>query len=236
MSLLRRGSAAVAACAVGLLALAAAGPVSAGPEGESPADISNQPTELLSPGLAYLRAEDVRLRRYPDRIELDLTMTTPTPGTYVYPDTVPVTRQASPEAFTMWVFIFNDPEACAREASEDPCGPNDFNVVARGGVYGAAGHVTSVDHSGGSFELDRDAGGRMAFHAVVHVGDRQRDMPAGATTFPLEDPLGAEVHVAIAPHGQIDPATIATELYEPAGTPTCGCWWLAFFEPAAGGE
>ena len=55
------------------------------------------------------------------------------------------------------------------------------------------------------------------------------DLPPGATTFPLENPQGAEVHVAIAPHGQLDPATVATELYLPAGDPTCGCWWVSFF-------
>lgn len=215
----------------GVLLVATAGPLPAATEGESPVGISNQPTDRLSPGLRYLEADGVSLRRYADRIEIDLSMTTPTPGTYVYPDTVPVTRQASPEAFTMWVFIFNAPQACLREAGTDQCGPDDFNEIARGGVYGVAGHVTSIDHSGGAFELDRDAGRRMAFHGVVHVGDPQREMPPGEPTFPLEDPFGAEVHVAIAPHGQVDPATVASELYEPAGTPTCGCWWLAFFEP-----
>jgi len=202
---------------------------------EAPASISNQPTDQLSPGLEYLHLEDARLTRHPDRLVIEVTMDTPIPGTYVYPSHVPPDRQASPEVFTMWVFIFNDPGACTREEASDRCGPDDFSETARGGVYGVAGHATAVDHSGGAFDLDRDAGGRMTLAGEVGVGDPQRgDMPPGAVTFPLENPMGAEVHVAIAPHGQLDPRTIASELYDPAGDPTCGCWWLAFFEPPSG--
>jgi hypothetical protein len=46
--------------------------------------------------------------------------------------------------------------------------------------------------------------------------------------------MEAEVHIAIAPHGQLDPATIATDLFEPAGIPDCGCWWNAFFAAGPG--
>jgi hypothetical protein len=217
---------------VGLLfSTGPAGVVVAQPEPQLPYEISNQPTEGLSPGLVYLRLEDASLTRYPDRIVVDLSMDTPVPGTYVYPSTVPPERQASPEAFTLWVFIFNAPEACTRVELTEACGPDDFSEKARGGAYGVAGHVTSLDHSGGAFELDRDAGGRMTLHGEVKVGQQQRPPVAeGSTTYPLENPMGAEVHLAVAPHGQVDPATIASELYEPAGDPTCGCWWLAFFE------
>ena len=104
-------------------------------------------------------------------------------------------------------------------------------------VYiGVKGHVTAIDHSGAAFELDRDSGGRLTLRGEILAGAPQRrDLPPDALTFPLEDPLGAEVHVAVAPHGQVDPLTIGTEIYEPAGNPGCGCWWLAFFhDPATG--
>jgi hypothetical protein len=193
--------------------------------------VDNQPTAPFDADLQLLRPEDARVTRYEDRVEFEVTMTTPTPGTYVYPDSVPAERYASPEAFTLWAFVFNHPEACA---TPNECGPGDFTEAVQGGLYGVAGHLTAVDHSGGAFELDRDGGGRMTLRGEVKVGDPSRTLPS-SPTFPLQNPLGAELHVAVAPHGQADPAAIASELYEPAGNPACGCWWLAFFPPPPSG-
>jgi hypothetical protein len=193
-------------------------------------DVGNAPTLQLSPDLELIRVEDALLTRDPDGLTFEISMDVPTPATYVYPDEVPPGRRASPELFTMWSFIFNFPEACTSGSGDELCGPDDFTDAARGGVYGLAGHVTAIDVSGGPFELDRDAGGRMTFHRRIEVGDPERPNPE-EVTYPLENPLGAEVHVAIAPHGQMDPATVVTELFNPAGNPDCGCWWGAAFLP-----
>ncbi len=217
--------------AVSMAALSSTASV-AQPASEIAFDVENAPTDHVGSAEPLLRPEHARLTRYGDRIAVEISMPTPVPGTYVYPADVPPTRRASPEAFTLWAFVFNRPEACVGSTEPPRCGPEDFSQAARAGIYGVAGHVTSVDHSGGAFELDRASGGQIVLKGEIAIGDPQRmDMPPGVPTYPLEDPLAAEVHLAIAPHGQVEPATIATELYEPAGDPACGCWWVAFFVP-----
>lgn len=195
--------------------------------------VGNVPTEALAPGTALIRAEDALLTRDDDRLILEISMDVPTPGTYRYPDGMPPESQAAPEAFTLWAFVFNYPENCTSGDAPFLCGPDDFTEGAEGGIYGLAGHVPSIDHSGRAFEYDRSTDGRMTLTGEIRVGDPQRpDSPPGSINFPLANPRGAEVHVAIAPHGQIDPKTLASDLYEPAGSPDCGCWWNAFFLPA----
>jgi hypothetical protein len=196
--------------------------------------VENDPVTALG-NEPTLRAEEATLTRHQDRLAFEVRMDTPAPGTYVYPDDVPDVRQAAPEVFTAWAFVFNYPENCVSADEWPNCGGDDFSDSVKGGVYGVAGHLTAVDHEGGGFVLDRDAGGQVILRGEIAVGDPQRtDLPPGATTFALENPLGAEVHFAIAPHGQLDPATVATELYDPKGDPPCGCWWVAFF--SADGE
>lgn len=194
-------------------------------------EVSNAPTEMLS-GAEWLRAEDARLTRFDDRIEFELTMDVPRPNGYVYPEGVPPERRAAPEAFTLWAFVFNHPEQCTSGQPPLTCGGDDFSEAVKGGVYGLAGHVPSIDHSGGAFVFDRATAGQMTLAGEIKVGDAQRsDQPPGEITFPLENPMGAEVHFAVAPHGQMVPETITAELYSPAGSPDCGCWWGAFFLP-----
>jgi hypothetical protein len=208
-----------------LLAPAAA----AQPEPQIADRVENDPVEMLG-GAPILRAEEALITRYEDRLTFEVRMDTPAPGSYVYPEDVPEARKAAPEVFTAWAFVFNHPEHCLGDVDWDYCGAADFSEDVRSGVYGLAGHVSSIDHEGGSFVLDRATDGQVVLRGEIRMGDPPYpDLPPGATTFPLENPLGAEVHVAIAPHGQLDPATIATELYEPAGNPVCGCWWVSFF-------
>ena len=210
-------------------ALALAAPVSAQPEPVQAVRVENAPIEVLG-GEPTLRAENALLTRYEDQLVFEIRMDTPVPGSYVYPPAVPDIRKAAPEVFTVWAFVFNNPERCVGTDDWARCGVDDFNDDIRTGVYSVAGHVTSIDHEGGAFILDRGTDGQMVMRGEIAVGDPQwPDLPPGAITHPLENPLGAEVHVAIAPHGQVDPATVATELYAPAGDPTCGCWWVAFF-------
>lgn len=191
--------------------------------------VENAPVENLG-NAATLTTESALLTRHEDRLVFEITMDTPDPGTYVYPPEIPDERKAPPEVFTGWAFVFNNPEHCVGEES---CGADDFSDDVQAGVYGVAGHVTSIDHEGASLTYDRGTDGRMILRGEIVVGDPQRpDLPpAEESTYPLSNPLGAEVHFAIAPHGQVDPSTIAQELYSPAGTPVCDCWWVAFFMP-----
>ena len=207
----------------------AAIPAAAAAEPEVADHVENSPIEVLG-GEPTLRASEALLTRHADHLEFEIHMDTPEPGSYVYPPAVPDVRKAAPEVFTAWAFVFNRPQHCLGSEEWAHCGADDFSEQVRSGVYGVAGHVSSVDHEGGAFILDRGTGGQIVLRGRIEVGDAPwPDLPPGATTFPLENPLGAEVHVAIAPHGQLDPATVATELYAPAGDPTCGCWWVSFF-------
>ena len=84
-------------------------------------------------------------------VGIALTMPTPLPGSYNYPPPNPFQPVApvpgTPEVFTGWAFIFNQPENCAvpNQCVPPPPGaaaPNDF-TTARGGVYNFAGHPVS---------------------------------------------------------------------------------------------
>ncbi len=46
--------------------------------------------------------------------------------------------------------------------------------------------------------------------------------------FQLENPRDAEVHLAVAPHGAVDPDIMPEQIKTPAGGPSM--WWLAIFD------
>jgi len=140
-------------------------------------------------------------------ITISLSIPTPMAGTYNYPlGTVP----GHPEAFTGWAFVFNYPGLCT-----DPCNGDDIGAgtAAQGGVYNIAGHVSG--------------GGNLQMVGHVSVGETPF---GGANHAPLENTQGAEVHVAIAPHGLLDPSIMPAQIKTPIGGPPW--WWVAFFIPA----
>lgn len=142
-------------------------------------------------------------------ITVALKMPTPTPFTYNYPPPnafQSTVLMGAPEVFTGWVFIFNNPDLCT-----DPCNGDDVGTTtpARGGVYNFAGHISG----GGTL--------RMAGH--VSFGEA----PFGGS--PLENPLGAVIHLAVAPHGTLQSDLLPTQINTPIGSPPL--WWLAFLNP-----
>jgi len=148
------------------------------------------------------------LTRARNGVTAHLTMPTPLPGGYSYPSGnafQPTVLVGHPEVFTGWIFIFNDPAEC----SDGVCDLNDLgNTPARGGAYNFAGHPVS----GSTLNL--------AGHISV-----------GSTPFlgaPLDNPLGADVHLAVAPHGMVQPDLLPTQITTPIGT--LNEWWLAIFE------
>lgn len=153
--------------------------------------------------------EGASLIRTANGITVAVKMPTPTPFAYNYPPPSafqPTVLMGAPEAFTGWAFVFNYPDLCS-----DPCDSNDLgvNAPALGGAYNFAGHIV--------------AGGTLRMAGHVSVGET----PFGATHAPLENPLGAEIHLAIAPHGTLQPDLMPTQINTPIGS--APFWWLAFF-------
>lgn len=169
---------------------------------------------------AVYAADSAQLQRREDGLLLQVEMPVPEAGSYDYPtaDMVPpwvethppVSRgaQDAPEVFTLWLFAFNTPSGC----TDDRCDSDDIGVdtAARGGVHQVDGRVADGD--------------TLRFVGNVRRGQQPLD---GST---LIDPVGAEVHIAIAPHGRIrsgDEGVI--QLNTPVGNPTL--WWGARFPP-----
>jgi hypothetical protein len=147
------------------------------------------------------------LVRQPTGLQARVSMPTPAPGSYTYPDGI---TPGDPEVFTLWIFVFNYPDLCS-----DPCDLNDLGVdkPARGCAYNGGGHAVG----GPSLTLS----GRIA------VGETPFDHPV-ITMAPLEAPDTAVVHLAVAPHGGLDPAKLPNEFRIPTGTPAH--WWVAMFD------
>jgi hypothetical protein len=150
-------------------------------------------------------------------ITASVTMPTPAPGSYCYPPANPFQPIAptpgTPEVFTGWFFFFNHPENCTvpnqclPPPAGDP-GPNDF-TKAGGGVYNFAGHAVS-------------GGGTLNLVGHIEVGEAPF---AGAAA--LDNPMGAEVHLAIAPHGVVIPELLPDQINVPVGSPPF--WWVGLF-------
>lgn len=183
-------------------------------------DFVGERTAMLQQGTddSVLQPDGVTLVRADDSLRITAVMPTPPPNSYEYPtaDMVPPWsdphpevspgNDTEPEAFTMWVIIFNYPELCTDSA----CDADDLraDAAAKGGVFLGDARI------GNSAELD--------FVGSVRVGQVP---PTGS---PLENPHGAELHVAIAPHGK---ALTGTDLWRqlngPVGSPAL--WWIAEF-------
>ena len=138
-------------------------------------------------------------------------MPAPEPGGYTYPPDG--TTPGAPEVFTAWAFVFNFPDQCTADCDGDDLG----DTPAQGGVYRFDGRVSTGD--------------TLLLHGLVSVGQ-----PAGPPGIgvPLQSPGSAEVHVAVAPHGQLDAANVVAQLTTPVGSPECDCWWVAFFKDPNG--
>ncbi len=169
------------------------------------------------PGGPVVSENGATLIRTRNGITIALSMATPGPGSYNYPPANPFQTVApvpgTPEVFTGWAFIFNHPERCAVPFQCVPGNPSALNDFAAnrgdGGAYNFAGHAIS---GGGSLNL------------VGHIS-------VGETLFggvsPLRNPAGADVHVAVAPHGVLVPELLPEQINTPVGNPSF--WWIAVF-------
>ncbi|GMR03164.1 MAG: hypothetical protein BMS9Abin20_1535 [Acidimicrobiia bacterium] len=167
---------------------------------------------------SVLAVDGARLDRADDGLVVGASVPTPTPGSYEYPTGDMVAKWATPhpdvevggpgepEAFTMWAIIFNYPELC----TDDSCDLDDLaeGAAAKGGVYQADGRIAEE--------------AEVEFVGSIRLGQPPRTGSA------LENPLEAEVHLAIAPHGKaLSGADGWRQLNGPLGNPTL--WWAATF-------
>jgi hypothetical protein len=156
--------------------------------------------------------------RTPGGVAASLRMSTPVPGSYVYPTGPTGSGVAGhPEAFSLWVFIFFNPEECAGAI----CGPgdliNDPDVIA--GAYNAGGHLVG----GANLTLE----GFVNKDTFTFGGPNAETLgQALSMGFDLAD---ADIHLAVAPHGALDPALLPGSISTPVGSPAS--WWLAIFPP-----
>lgn len=165
------------------------------------------------PAGPVVSADGATLIRVRNGITISIKMPTPAPGSYTYPP--PNLFQATmeigkPEVFTGWAFVFNYPDLC----SDGVCNSDDIgaDTPARGGVYNFAGHAA--------------AGRNLTLAGHISNGDT----PFGGDDHaPLENPTGADVHLAVAPHGTLQPALMPNQIRTPIGSGAF--WWFAFFIP-----
>jgi hypothetical protein len=154
--------------------------------------------------------------RTADGVSVSLSMPTPVPGSYAYPQGPTASGEAGhPEAFSLWAFVFFNPEAC-----DGPCDPPDLmtnpDVVA--GAFNVAGHLVG--------------GPNLTLTGHVNPGTPTFGGPMAETIgqalsqgFDLADAL---IHVAVAPHGALDPSLLPAQITTPVGDPSF--WWIALFE------
>ncbi len=151
-------------------------------------------------------------------VSASVTMATPEPGSYVYP-TGPTASgvPGHPEAFSLWVFVFFNPEECA---TPNFCGPgdliNDPDVIA--GAFNAGGHLAA----GPKLTMS----GRITAKTMSFGGPNAETIEeALALGYTIAD---AEIHIAVAPHGALAPELLPEQIKTPAGNPSH--WWLAIFD------
>ncbi len=176
--------------------------------------------DVVGQGLAgpVVAADGAAILRTPNGVAASLRMSTPEPGSYTYPMGPTGSGIAGhPEVFSLWVFVFFNPEECAGPI----CAPadliNDPDVVA--GAYNAGGHV--------------EGGANLTLQGFVNQSSFTFGGPNAETLgqalsmgYDLAD---AEIHLAVAPHGALDPALLPGSITTPVGTPAS--WWIALFQP-----
>lgn len=86
---------------------------------------------------------------------------------------------------------------------------NDPSAENWDGAFATAGHVVS----GSTLTLS----GNVSLNSEPFLGTE------------LENPQGAEVHLAVAPHGALEPDLLPEALRTPTG-PGPNIWWMAIFE------
>ncbi len=162
-------------------------------------------------------AEDgAKIHRGVKGVSASVSMPTPEPGSYTYPEGPTASgEEGRPEAFSLWVFVFFNPEACEGDCDGGDL-QNNLDVVA--GAFNGGGHLVAGP--------DLTISGRVTSQSAVFGGPNAETLgEALSGGFDLAD---AEIHLAVAPHGALDPALLPQQITTPAGDPSF--WWLALFK------
>jgi hypothetical protein len=162
------------------------------------------------PGGPVIAMDGARLVRTEESLIISVRVPTPKPGSYNYPPGNAWNNDAypgKPEAFSLWGFVFNDPASCTGGGPGVCTAADARNGTPGAGAFNVAGHLVA----GKVLQLN----GNVTFAST----------PFGGA--PLTDPLTAEVHLAIAPHGALQPETLPNQLQTPIGDPSY--WWIAVF-------
>jgi hypothetical protein len=177
--------------------------------------------DIFGQGLAgpTVAVNGAQINRGASGVTASVTMPTPEPGTYLYPISATSSGVAGhPEAFSLWVFLFFNPEECAVPGV---CGPadlmNDPDVVA--GAFNAGGHLAA----GPTLTMS----GRITAKTPSFgndLGNAETIGEALAQGYTIAD---AEIHIAVAPHGALAPELLPAQIKTPPGPPAF--WWLAIF-------
>ena len=172
----------------------ATGVVTAAADPSGPGPTNERADVMVQGGGDALVDDGALLRRRHKAVAIKVKMPTPEPGTYAYPEGA---VEGDLEVFTLWAFVFNNPEECG----DDGCNGADIGGPANVAVYHADGRVGWDS--------------QLVFMDRIKVGQEQF-----AGTHALENPLTAEIHVAVAPHGAADETILRTQLTTPRGDPS----------------
>jgi len=157
--------------------------------------------------------------RTPNGITATASMPTPVPGSYCYPPATLAFDPAAgpavpgfPEAFSFWGIYFNNPDQCLPGGCSalDVLGPNCVNAQA--GAVQLGGHIVG--------------GPRLELAGHLSVGHGPLG-PLGCA--PLTNVEGADIHLAIAPHGMLNPELLPDMIEVPPGGGP-GYWFPSVFE------
>ena len=185
--------------------------------GQAPADVTQESADVIGQGLTgpVVASNGAKLTRSDSGVIASIRIPTPQSGSYAYPPGNPFNPDAvpgHPEVYSLWVFVFNHPEDCESLLGFPvACDLADFQA-GRGapGAFNAGGHVV-----GGAPHLQLS--GHVSLNSEPFAGMR------------LLEPRTAEVHFAIAPHGELNPEYMPNQIQTPIGSPDF--WWMAFFSP-----
>jgi len=177
--------------------------------GPASAEMTIQYADVLGQGgMGTAAVNGAKLVRSDSGLVISVRIPTPAPSSYNYPPANPFNPAAiagSPEAFTLWAFVFNYPDSCAIPGQ---CGPADIaNPDVATAIFNVAGHFV--------------AGSVLQLNGNITFQTEQFDKS------PLLEPQTAEVHLAIAPHGALQTGALPNQIKTPIGNPSF--WWPALF-------
>ena len=175
-------------------------------------------TDLFGQGMGgpTVAVDGAMINRGATGVTASVTMPTPQPDSYVYPTGSTASGVAGhPEAFSLWVIVFFNPDACDG-ACDMPDVTGNPDVVAGG--YNAGGHMAA----GPKLTLS----GRVNAQSATFGGPNAESIAqALASGYSFAD---ADIHIAVAPHGALAPELLPEQITTPAGTPAH--WWLGIFD------